>query len=126
MFVVPRTPISPRRLSPISMSANSKTNTQSASISPTPSLEMDVYDKFSDIYFSCDMKVRSILLKKVIDYVGHPAYAHILRTMDPDNAQHVMGYLRSQRSVEMYMILDQIIRSPLPTKEQFHQSINSY
>jgi hypothetical protein len=125
MFIVPRTPISPRRLSPISMSVTTKSNSPSVSISPTPSLEMDVYDKFSDIYFSCDMKVRSVLLKKIIYYVEHPAYAHILRTMDQDNAQHVMGYLRSQRSVEMYMILDQIIRSPLPTKEHFHQSINS-
>jgi hypothetical protein len=125
MFIVPRTPISPRRLSPISMSVTTKSNSPSVSISPTPSLEMDVYDKFSDIYFSCDMKIRSLLLKKVIDYVRHPAYAHLLRTMDQDNAQHVMGYLRSQRSGEMYMILDQIIRSPLPTKEQFHQTINS-
>ncbi len=84
---------------------------------------MDVYDKFSDIYFSCDMKVRSILLKTIIDFVGHPAYAHLLKTMDNENAHHVMGYLRSQRSVEMYIILDRIIKNPLPTKEHFHQSI---
>ena len=121
MFIVPRTPISPRRLSPITMSTSSKSVLTPTSTSPIQ--EMDVYDKFSDIYFSCDMKVRSVLLKKIIDFVGHPAYAHLLRTMDPENAHHVMGYLRSQRSVEMYIILDQISKNPLPTKEDFHQSI---
>lgn len=121
MFIVPRTPISPRRLSPISMSTTSKSTSSPTSTSPIQ--EIDVYDKFSDIYFNCDMKVRTILLKKIIDFVGHPAYSHILRTMDQENAHHVMGYLRSQRSVEMYIILNQIIKNPLPTKEDFHQTI---
>lgn len=80
----------------------------------------DVYTRFADIYFAADIKVRSILLKRIIDFVRHSAYAHLLRTMDESNAGYVMGYLRSQRSAEMYIILDQIINSPLPTKEEFY------
>jgi hypothetical protein len=119
MFIVPRTPISPRRLSPINMSVITNSNASSVSISPTPSLEMDVYDKFSNIYFSCDIKVRSILLKTVIEFVQHPTYTHLLKTMDNENAHHVMGYLRSQHSVEMYYILDQISKNPLPSRSSF-------
>jgi hypothetical protein len=33
--------------------------------------------------------------------------------MDKHNATYVMGYLRSQQSVEMYMILDQITSNPI-------------
>lgn len=124
MFIVPRTPISPRRLTPISMSSTIS-NISSVTISPPPSLEIDVYDRFIDIYFNCDLKVQNILLKTINNAVRHPAYAHILKTMDKDNAHHVMGYLRSQHSVEMYMVLDQIIHNPLPTKDDFYLSINS-
>jgi hypothetical protein len=128
MFVVPRTPISPRRLTPITVvSSPSVSPTRSAfSISPEKDTKEDVYDKFINIFFNTDLKVQSVLLKTITDFVGHPAYNHILRTMDKDNAHHVMGYLRSQRSAEMYIILDQIIRNPLPTKDDFYLSINSY
>jgi hypothetical protein len=137
MFIVPRTPASPRRLTPISMVSSpsiSSPSISSPSISPktqsaSPTsfrAEKDVYDRFIDIYFNNDLKVQSLLLKTIIDFVGHPAYAHILRTMDKDNAHHVMGYLRSQRSVEMYLVLDQILRNPLPTKQDFYLSICSY
>ena len=129
MFIVPRTPVSPRRLTPISMASSpsiSPTSTKTQSASPTSfKAEKDVYDRFIEVYFNCDLKVQSLLLKTIIDFVGHPAYAHILRTMDKDNAHHVMGYLRSQRSVDMYMALDQILRNPLPTKQDFYLSINS-
>ena len=123
MLIIPRTPISRRRLSPISMSTISKLTSSPTSNSPVQ--EIDVYDKFRDIYFSSNMKVRSVLLKKVIDFVGHPAYAHLLRTMDETNSQYVIGYLRSQRSVEIYIILDQITKSPLPIKDDFHHTTNT-
>jgi hypothetical protein len=138
MFIVPRTPISPRRLAPISVNSSPSTSpTRSASSmtvsppqnksnSPPPFVpEKDVYDRFIDVFFNCDLKVQNVLLKTIIDFVGHPAYTHILKTMDKDNAHHVMGYLRSQRSVDMYMALDQILRNPLPTKHDFYLSINS-
>jgi hypothetical protein len=119
MYIIPRTPISPRRLSPITTSSTIS-NASSVSISPPPSLEMDVYDKFAEIYFSVDMKIRNVLLKRITDYIPHPVYIHLLRTMDENNLQYVMGYIRSQRVVEMYNILNLIINSPLPTKNDFH------
>jgi hypothetical protein len=129
MLIIPRTPISPRRLKPITMvSSPSASPTRSAfSISPSPekNTKKDVYDKFINIYFNTDLKVQNVLLRKIFDFVGHPVYVHILKTMDKDNAHHVMGYLRSQRSAEMYIILDQIIQNPLPTKEDFYSSIKS-
>jgi hypothetical protein len=104
------------------MSSSTISNASSVSISPTPSLEIDVYDKFAEIYFSVDMKIRNVLLKRITDYVTHPVYIHLLRTMDETNLHYVMGYLRSQRFGEMYDILNIIINSPLPTKEDFHRS----
>lgn len=123
MYIIPRTPISPRRLSPINMSSSTISNASSVSISPTLSLEMDVYDKFAEIYFSVDMKIRNVLVKRITDYITHPVYIHLLRTMDENNLQYVMGYLRSQRFGEMYDILNLIINSPLPTKNDFHRVI---
>lgn len=138
MFIVPRTPISPRRLAPISVNSSPSTSPtqftssmttstpQNKSNSPPPFVpDKDVYDRFIDVFFNCDLKVQNVILKTIIDFVGHPAYTHILKTMDKDNAHHVMGYLRSQRSVDMYMALDQILRNPLPTKQDFYLSINS-
>jgi hypothetical protein len=104
MPVVPRTPLSPKRsLSPTSPLSQLSENT----VFPIP----DVYDHFVDYYFSTDIAVRSLILQRIINFVGHPAYAHLLRTMDKFNAHHVMGYLRSQRNVEMYIILDQITKA---------------
>jgi hypothetical protein len=105
------------------MSSSTISNASSVSISPPPSLEMDVYDKFADIYFSVDMKIRNVLLKRITNYVTHPVYIHLLRTMDETNSQYVMGYLRSQRFGELYNILNLIINSSLPTKDDFHRSI---
>ena len=104
MPVIPRTPLSPKRsLSPRTPLASLPENTAF----PVP----DVYDHFVDYYFSTDIAVRSLILQRIINFVGHPAYAHLLRTMDKFNAHHVMGYLRSQRNVEMYIILDQITKA---------------
>lgn len=122
MFIVPRTPVSPTRksLSPTTSRASfSPISVQSNENKPVK----DVYDQFAEIYFSADIKVRNVLLTRVINFVGHPAYSHLLRTMDQSNAHHVMGYLRSQRSVEMYIILDQITRDPLPTKDDFYRTM---
>jgi hypothetical protein len=117
MFIIPRTPVSPTRPVTHTMDKPQLSLTESVSGNTTPTLSpmfrKDVYDTFIDIYFSSSTKQQYILQKTIIDYVGHPAYAHLLRTMDKDNAYHVMGYLRSQRSVEMYFILDQIVRNPI-------------
>jgi hypothetical protein len=119
MYVIPRTPVSPTR------KALSPTRKALSPIRTAENLPVkDVYDQFIDIYFSVDIKIQVVLLDRIIKFVGHPAYSHLLRTMDANNAHHVMGYLRSQRSVEMYVILDQIIRNPLPTKIEFYKTIN--
>jgi len=112
----------PRRFSPINSHSSTISYASSQSISPAP-LEKDIYDIFIDIYFENDIKVQSILLKTINVYVGHPAYTHLLKTMDLTNAHHVMGYLRSQRSTEMYYILNHIICNPRPTKYDFYRSI---
>jgi hypothetical protein len=106
MFIVPRTPLSPKRMNITSNVIN-----------------VDIYERFSEILFSVDPRVRSVLIKKVIDYVGHPAYTHLFQTMDKDNVHHIMGYLRSQRCIELYFIIDQVCKSPLPTKSDFYQSL---
>jgi hypothetical protein len=80
----------------------------------------DVYDKFIDLYFSVDLKVQSVFIKLIENFVNHDVYTHLLKTMEKDNAYFIMGYLRSQRSIELYSILDKIIRSPLPTKADYY------
>ena len=123
MFIVPRTPISPRRLSPISMMTLSPQTSSPQSVSPTVTItQNDVYDKFVDIYFAANIRVRNVLLKRIITYIGHPVYIHLLRTMNRENAHHVIGYLRSQRSAEMYFILDQVIYELDITPIEFFQS----
>ena len=118
MFIVPRTPVSPKRMS--ASSTHSLISVQSKQ----SILDNDVYDRFSEIYFSTDIKIRNILLKQIIDYVGHPVYTHLLQTMDQYNAIHVMGYLRSQRSVEMYIILEYVCRNPLPNRNKLDRNIS--
>lgn len=120
MYIVPRTPISPRRLPPI-MTSSSATALSYASSQPSSPVG-DVYDKFIHIYFSSDIKVQVKMLKQVINYMRHPVYTHLLKTMDRENAHHVMGYLKSQRSVELYFILGQVIREPILTPTEFFQS----
>jgi len=88
-------------------------------MSETTNSSQDVYDKFTQIYFSVNMKIRNILLKRILAYNPHPVYTHLLKTMDESNSHYVMGYLQSQRSAELYDILNIIINSPLPTKYDF-------
>jgi hypothetical protein len=82
----------------------------------------DIYDEFIQIYFKQDLKIRLILKQKIINFIKHPVYTHLLQTMNEYNAQHIIGYFRSQRSVEMYTILDHIVNSPLPNKDKFYIS----
>lgn len=120
MFIVPRTPASPKRM----ITSPTSTGSLISVRSKESVLTNDIYDRFAEIYFSVDIKVQNILLKQIIDYVGHPIYTHLLQTMDQYNSQYVMGYLRSQRSVEMYIILEYICRNPLPTKNNFHRNMS--
>ena len=125
MYIVPRTPMAPRRLSPITSPSSTISIASSQTILPHP-LEKDVYDRFIDIYFGCDITAQSILFKTVTDYVRHPVYTHLLKTMDSSNAHYVMGYIRSQRSAKMYFILDHIIHNPIPNKQYNFQIIGQY
>lgn len=81
----------------------------------------DVFDDFIEMFYTQDIKVQGILIDTIINYVKHPAYTHLLKTMDRNNYHHVIGYLRSQRSYELYTILDKIMHNPLPTKKDFVQ-----
>lgn len=101
MPVIPRTPLSPKR--------SPSTTTQKENVP-----YKDLYDRFVDYYFSSDPEVRPLILERIINFVGHPAYAHLLRTMTKDNAYHIMGYLRSQQNIELYMILVEITRAASP------------
>lgn len=119
MFIVPRTPVSPTRPNTMDKAQLSLSGYTSPTGYTTPTLSSpykhDLYDTFIDIYFNLTIKQQYAIQKTINDYVGHPVYAHLFKTMDKENAHHVMGYLRSQRSVELYSILDQIIRNPTNT-----------
>jgi hypothetical protein len=110
MPVIPRTPLSPNRKL---LATTQKENVPFR----------DLYDLFVDYYFGSDPEVRPLILERIINFVGHPAYAHLLRTMTTANAYHVIGYLRSQQNIELYMILVEITRaasSPtVPPREGF-------
>jgi hypothetical protein len=108
-------------------SVTSSVSMSSSSSSCSPSNEQiiynrDIFDDFIDVFYNCHIKVQNVLLETIINYIKHPAYAHLLRTMDKNNACYVIGYLRSQRSFELYTILEKIMMNPLPTKDDFIQN----
>ncbi len=105
----------PSVASSVSMSSSSPSNEQIIH-------NRDVFDDFIEVFYNSHIKVQNVLLETIINYIKHPAYAHLLRTMDKNNACYVIGYLRSQRSFELYTILERIMMNPLPTKEDFIQS----
>lgn len=80
---------------------------------------INVYNQFVELYFSADIKVRYLLLKRIANSIQNPVYTHLLRTMDTSNAKYIMGYLRSQNSFELYNILEQTVNSALPLKDDF-------
>jgi hypothetical protein len=79
----------------------------STTISSVP--QDDIYDKFIDLYISSDIKERFALIKTINNKINHPAYSHLLKTMDYTNVHYIMGYLRSQHFGEMYTIIEQIL-----------------
>lgn len=70
----------------------------------------DVYEKFSNIYVSSTVKNRTVLIKHIIDSIYHPVYIHLLKTIDIYNCHYVLGYLRSQRSIELYNTLKSVVQ----------------
>lgn len=68
----------------------------------------DVYDKFTEIYYQSDMKERFSLISTITEYINHPVYSHLLKTMDTVNAYYIIGYLKSQRLCSLYDILEKI------------------
>ena len=111
-----------------SVASSASMSSSSASMSSSsPSNEQiihnrDVFDDFIEVFYNSHIKVQNVLLETIINYIKHPAYAHLLRTMNKDNACYVIGYLRSQRSFELYTIIERIMMNPLPTKDDFIQS----
>jgi hypothetical protein len=114
MPVIPRTPFSQSRQFNFSTTG-------------TPQVrhfyKKDIYDKFLNMYINSDRKIRSVLINRITEYIQHPVYTHLLNTIDEENIIHVIGYLRSQHSVELYNILELICNSPLPTHDDFFKEI---
>ncbi len=69
----------------------------------------DNLDRFVDHMLSAKPRIRFALIEQFSKEVNHPAYTHLLKTMDIENYVYVIGYLRSQRMVEMHNFVDKIV-----------------
>lgn len=69
----------------------------------------DIYDKFIELFINSDIKQKFVLITNITNSIKHLSYIHILKTMDNNNVYHVIGYLKSQHSSEMYNALEYII-----------------
>lgn len=69
----------------------------------------DNLDKFIDYLLSSKPRIRFAVIQQFFEEVNHPVYHHILKTLDNENAQYVIGYLRSQRMNEVHLFVDKII-----------------
>lgn len=69
----------------------------------------DIYDAFVNIFLSSKPKIRSIILETVRKHITHPAYIHLIHTLDNTNAQYIAGYLRTTPYRELNEIIKQIV-----------------
>jgi hypothetical protein len=107
----------PRNTSNNSISSLNMENTSPSDID-------DIYNKFINLFYGSDFKVQNVILATINNSINHPAYIHLFKTMDASNAKYIMGYFRSQKSFELNSIIEKIVMSPLPTKDDF--IINNY
>ncbi len=69
----------------------------------------DNLDRFVDHMLSSKPRIRFALIDQFSKEVNHPAYTHLLKTIDTENYLYVIGYLRSQRMVEVHKFVDKIV-----------------
>lgn len=84
-------------------------STLSFASSTTISSIDDIYDKFIELYFNSDIKQRFLLITSITNSIRHLSYIHMFKTMDLSNIHYVIGYLKSQRSSEMYNSIENIL-----------------
>jgi hypothetical protein len=69
----------------------------------------DIYDAFVNIILSSRPKIRSIILETIRKHITHPAYIHLMHTLNNTNAQFIAGYLRTTPYAELTEIIRQIV-----------------
>jgi hypothetical protein len=69
----------------------------------------DIYDAFVNIIVSSRPKIRSIVLETIRKHITHPAYLHLMHTLDNTNARYIAGYLRTTPYKELNEVIKQIV-----------------
>lgn len=92
------------------MSSSIISNSSSKSSSKSSAhITFDNIDKFINYLLSSKPRVRFAIINEFSEQVKHPVYTHLLKTLDIDNAQYIIGYLRSQKMYEMHQFIDNTI-----------------
>lgn len=86
------------------MSVSQYSSSPTMFISPPDNL-----DQFVDYLLSSKPRIRFAVIQQFATEVKHPVYHHLLKTLDNENAQYVVGYLRSQKMVEVHSFVDKIV-----------------
>ncbi len=93
------------------MSSITSSNSSNSSNSSKSSARVtfDNIDKFINYLLSSKPRVRFAVITEFEQQVNHPVYTHLLKTLDSDNAQYIIGYLRSQKMYEMHRFIDNVV-----------------
>jgi hypothetical protein len=83
--------------------------TSSNSSKSSARVTFDNIDKFINYLLSSKPRIRFAHITEFEQQVNHPVYTHLLKTLDSDNAQYIIGYLRSQKMYEMHRFIDNTI-----------------
>lgn len=83
--------------------------TSSNSSKSSARVTFDNIDKFINYLLSSKPRIRFAHITEFEQQVNHPVYTHLLKTLDSDNAQYIIGYLRSQKMYEMHGFIDNTI-----------------
>ncbi len=70
---------------------------------------MDYYTEFGNLLIKVKPSVRYSIIQTIRENISHPAYLHLLLTMNSENVEYVMGYLRSMRHYDLYLIIEKIV-----------------
>lgn len=90
-------------MSSVSSSSSKTSSKHSAKVT------FDNLDKFANYLLESKPKIRFAIITQFSEYVKHPIYTHLLKTLDSDNSPYVIGYLRSQKMYEMHVFIDNIM-----------------
>ena len=83
--------------------------TSSNSSKSSARVTFDNIDKFINHLLSSKPRIRFAVITEFEQQVNHPVYTHLLKTLDSDNAQYIIGYLRSQKMYEMHRFIDNVV-----------------